>query len=345
MKHNWEYQRLGEVCEIYQPQTISSKELIEGGRYNVYGANGIIGRYNQYNHEFSEVLLTCRGATCGTINVSTPKSWINGNAMVIHPINSQLSTRFLKYLMNSLDYSSIITGAAQPQITRQSISPVKIPIPPAAEQEQIVAELDKLNEMIAIRKEQLKELDNLAQSLFYETFGDPITNPKGWETKSFEKCLVKVKYPSKLQTVDYALSGEYPIISQEDKLISGYTDIIDCVYKIEKPVVIFGDHTRVLKYIPFNFALGADGVKILLPNDTILSRYLYFCILLSKIPSLGYSRHYKLLKNLDVPVPPVSLQERFATQVEVIEKQKKLVEASIAELQTLLDSRMDYWFN
>ena len=97
MREGWTNKKLGEVCDIYQPKTISAKELVEGGDFLVYGANGVIGRYNSYNHENSEVLLTCRGATCGTINVSKPYSWINGNAMVIHPKNNDITQSFLSF--------------------------------------------------------------------------------------------------------------------------------------------------------------------------------------------------------------------------------------------------------
>lgn len=221
----------------------------------------------------------------------------------------------------------------------------KIPVPPMEVQERIVAELDKINEVIADCRELLCNLDALAQSLFYDTFGDPISNPKGWETNPFEALINKVKYPLKLQTKEYQNQGQYPVVSQEETLISGYTDRNDCVFYITKPIVVFGDHTRCVKYIPFNFALGADGVKILEPIDKLSSRYFFMVISLIKIPSLGYSRHYKLLKELIVPVPPLALQEQFAERIEAIEAQKKYVEAMIAELQTLLDSRMDYWFN
>ena len=145
MKEGWEYKKLGDVCNIYQPKTLSSKELVEDGKYLVYGANGVIGKYNSYNHESSEVLMTCRGATCGTINVSIPHSWINGNAMVVHPQQNNLSRDFLFYLLKGLDLSDVITGAAQPQITRQSLAPKKIGIPPLSEQQHIVEELDLLS--------------------------------------------------------------------------------------------------------------------------------------------------------------------------------------------------------
>jgi type I restriction enzyme S subunit len=183
MKKDWTYKKLGEVAEIYQPKTLATSELIADGKYLVYGANGVIGRYNEYNHKEKEILVTCRGATCGTINISEPYSWINGNAMVVHIIDDTLLFDFLKYSLKHLDWTNIITGAAQPQITRQNLSPAIIPIPPLSIQRSIVAELDLLHSVISKKKEQLRELDNLAQSLFYQMFGDPITNPMGWEIK------------------------------------------------------------------------------------------------------------------------------------------------------------------
>lgn len=194
MKQGWEYKKLGEVCEIYQPRTLSTDMLTNTGNYPVYGANGIIGYYNQYNHKDQEVLLTCRGATCGTINISEPYSWINGNAMVIHRKSEEMLFKYLKYLMLSLDYSFIITGAAQPQITRQKLAPTKIGIPPKSTQLAIVSELDKINELIRLKKEQLKDYDNLAQSIFYEMFGDPVENEKGWEVKKLGEVCTDLKY-------------------------------------------------------------------------------------------------------------------------------------------------------
>lgn len=265
--------------------------------------------------------------------------------MVIHSKSKSLLFDYLQYALTSLDYSNIITGAAQPQITRQTLAPTNIPVPPMEVQQQIAAELDKINEVIEDCRELLRNLDTLAQSTFYDFFGDPVTNPKDWITIPFEECIDKVKYPAKLQAKDYANSGRFPIVSQEESLISGYTDRDDCIYGVSKPIVVFGDHTRCLKFIAFDFALGADGVKILSPIKSINSRYFYFTLLLFNIPSLGYSRHYKLLKELAIPVPPLELQEKFAARIEQIEEQKKTVEKTIAELQTLLDSRMDYWFN
>ena len=148
-QQRWPMVELGEVCELYQPKTISQKEMKESGKYIVFGANGPIGRYDQYNHEEVEVLITCRGATCGTVNRSEPKSWITGNAMVIKPskINS-LDKDFLFNLLKISNLSSVISGSAQPQITRNSLSPFKIPLPPIDVQKEIVNEIEGYQKII-----------------------------------------------------------------------------------------------------------------------------------------------------------------------------------------------------
>ena len=134
--------RLGEVCDIYQPKTISRRDFVEDGAFTVFGANGIIGRYDKYNHEDSEVLVTCRGATCGTVNRSVPKSWITGNAMVVTPVSDNISKEFLFQLLRHSDLTQTISGSAQPQITRQGLAPFQIPLPPLEAQGAIVAEIE-----------------------------------------------------------------------------------------------------------------------------------------------------------------------------------------------------------
>ncbi len=139
---------LGDVCEIYQPKTITQQDLKEDGAYVVYGANGVIGRYDQFNHEFPEVIVTCRGATCGTLNYSQAKSWITGNAMVFSPKAGTLLKEFLYQILKYSDLSSTISGSAQPQITRQSIAPFQIPLPPLEVQKEIVAEIEGYQKVI-----------------------------------------------------------------------------------------------------------------------------------------------------------------------------------------------------
>lgn len=149
---------------------------------------------------------------------------------------------------------------------------------------------------------------------------------ENWTYKKFEDCLEKVKYTSKISTSDYLAEGKYPIISQEEGLIAGFWNNEADVFRTNKPVVIFGDHTRILKYVDFDFVLGADGVKILKPIDGLFAKFLFYYLQRCDIPSLGYSRHYKLLKEIEIPIPNSETQSRIVSELDllqsIIDKQK-----------------------
>jgi len=126
----WPVEPLTKICSPKQWPTISSKELTDSG-FPVYGANGTIGFYSSYNHEQPTVLITCRGATCGTINVCEPKSYVTGNAMALdEPDLGKTSLEFLACYLNVRGLNDTITGAAQPQITRQNLQVVTVFVPP-----------------------------------------------------------------------------------------------------------------------------------------------------------------------------------------------------------------------
>ena len=133
----------------------------------------------------------------------------------------------------------------------------------------------------------------------------------GWQTKPFDECIEKVTYTSKIQRKDFLVDGAYPIISQEDAFINGYWDHRADLFKITTPVVVFGDHTKVLKYVDFDFVLGADGVKILQPKSFLLPKFFYYQLQTANLHSLGYARHYKLLKELIITYPSLSEQQRI----------------------------------
>ncbi len=162
---------------------------------------------------------------------------------------------------------------------------------------------------------------------------------QGWEIIPFEDSIVKVKYTTKIPSNDYLEQGSYPIVSQEEGLISGYWNNEDDVFKVSTPVVIFGDHTRILKYVDFDFVLGADGVKILQPIKSIDAKFFKLYLESCKIPSLGYSRHYKLLKELQVPIPPREEQERIVAELDclsgVIEKKREQLKQLDALAQSI----------
>ena len=368
MRENWTYKKLGEVCEVYQPKTLSIEDLIDNGTYPVYGANGIIGRYNAYNHERPEVLLTCRGATCGTINISQPFSWINGNAMVIHRKSNELSFDFLKYVMLSLDYSIIITGAAQPQITRQKLAPTIISFPPLSEQQSIVAELDKINELISLKKAQLKDLDALAQSIFYDMFGDPIENEKGWEVKKLGEECVDMKYGTSRPASE---NGRYKYLRMGNITIDGHIDLTDLKTidipdeEVEKCIVRKGDilfnrtnsYELIGKTCMFDqsepMIIAGYIIRVRLSNNlhprfvSIMFNLPSFKMLLRNKAKGAVNQaniNSKELAATSIPLPPLPLQQTFAKRIELIEQQKAQISLTIKDLETLLASRMQYWF-
>lgn len=367
MKKNWTYKKLGEVCEIYQPKTISTEMLCSDGEFLVYGANGVIGRYNQYNHEESEVLMTCRGATCGTINISEPHSWINGNAMVIHPKTNDTfhSRTFLVYLLRSLDLSTIITGCAQPQITRMSLAPLTIPVPPLATQSRIVSELDLLQSIMDKQKGQLKEYDTLAQSIFYDMFGDPVENEKGWEVKKLGDCcnselgktLNQSKDTGTLRPYLCAINIQWNKIIKENLKQTQFEDTELERYSVKKGDLLIcegGDIGRA--------AIWNEDEEIQYQNALHRLRFGKEMIPIFCLYHMKYLKDKGVLDNrygkgvtikhlvksalLSIPfiLPPLSLQQSFASKTEAIERQKELINQSIREAQTLFDSRMEYYF-
>jgi len=135
-----------------------------------------------------------------------------------------------------------------------------------------------------------------------------------------EDLINNVKYSEKVLKSDFKAKGKYPIIDQSELFIAGYCNDENKLFHLNKPVICFGDHTRTLKYVDFDFVLGADGVKILEPNNSILTKYMFYCLRNIQIKNLGYSRHFKLLKEIQIPIPPLSVQEQIVAEIESYQK-------------------------
>ena len=145
---------LCELCNPKQWKTVSTSELTSTG-YPVYGANGVIGYYSNYNHYKETLLITCRGATCGTLNICKPFSYINGNAMALDDLSDEIDIKYLYYFLLSRGLSDTITGSAQPQIVRQSLKNVRVIYPNLDAQKRIIYVLGKADELLSIRKQQI----------------------------------------------------------------------------------------------------------------------------------------------------------------------------------------------
>ena len=135
VRKNWKRVKLGDLCSPKQWKTISTDMLTTKG-YPVYGANGKIGFYSSFNHEEETLLVTCRGATCGNLNICEKFSYVNGNAMALDNLSKSVSLLFLFYALRNRGFEDVISGSAQPQIIKADIERITVPVPPLSLQEE-----------------------------------------------------------------------------------------------------------------------------------------------------------------------------------------------------------------
>ncbi len=172
--------------------------------------------------------------------------------------------------------------------------------------------------------------------------------PAHWELLPFTDCLRKVKNKKKpsIPKGNYQESGEFPVIDQGASFIAGWTDSVVSLISDNLPVVIFGDHTRIFKYVDFPFVLGADGTQLLYPNDEILDvRFFYYALMNLKVPNKGYNRHYRYLKEFSVVCPPLSEQRAISHILQTIQEAKFTRQREIALERERKAALMDYLFS
>lgn len=172
--------------------------------------------------------------------------------------------------------------------------------------------------------------------------------PAHWEILPFTDCVKKVKTKKKpsIPKRDYQESGEFPVIDQGGSFIAGWTDLTESVISDNLPVVIFGDHTRIFKYVDFPFAPGADGTQLLYPNNDILdSRFFYYALLNLKVPNKGYNRHYRYLREFSVACPPLPEQRAIAHVLQTIQEAKFTRQREVALERERKAALMDYLFS
>ena len=241
---------------------------------------------------------------------------------------------------------------------------INIPIPPLPEQEKIVAELDCLSGIIEKKKQQLKELDALAQSIFYTMFGDPITNEKGWDVKRLGDIgkVITGNTPSTKDEENYS-SKDYCFVKPSDIGKDYVTNIEKTEFYISekaffqsRKLCIGSVLTTCIGIIGKVGVLKVDAtcnqqINAILPNDNYISEYIAWAIYLIKgvIEDIANAPVVPIINkgefsNIMIPIPPIELQQEFASKIEAIEKQKALIKQSITETEELFNSRMDYYF-
>ena len=387
MKEGWEYKKLGEVANIVGGSTPKTNiEEYWGGEYywvtpaELDGSKYIdrtvrsitskaIEKTNLTLLPYGTVLLSSR-APIGKVCITQAPMYCNQgfkNLVCKELLYNEFAYYYLKYNVSYLQ--SLGTGATFKEISKKVVENILIPVPPLSEQQHIVEELDLLSSIIEKKKAQLNELDNLAQSLFYEMFGDPITNEKGWEVKPLGKECTELKYGTSkpacengkykyLRMGNLTINGELDLSSlktidipddEVEKCIVRYGDILfnrtnsldligkTCMFNLDEPMVIAGYIIRVRlsknlnpRYISAMFNL--PRMKLLLKK-------------MAKGAVNQANINTKELASILTPIPPLDLQQQFASKIEAIEKQKELIKQSIKEVETLFNSRMDYYFN
>lgn len=265
------------------------------------------------------------------------------------------STQYIKlYLKRSyLNIRQQAEGGLQPNLNLSKIAQYDIPLPPLAEQKRIANEIERwfavIDELESNEDDLVKAIDKAKSKILdlaihgklvpQDPNDEPAIEllkrinpkfnscdgeddvPEGWEVASFKTiCDTISSKPYQILQSEIKDSGKFPVISQSANYIEGYSDREECVLQVKNPVLIFGDHTRVLKYVDFDFIVGADGVKII--QTKLTPKYVYYVLLctIHKIQGKGYARHFSILSNTLIPVPPREEQLRIVSKIEEVFK-------------------------
>lgn len=386
MKQGWEYKRLGEIGHIVTGSTPSTKDetnyspreycfvkpsdlpsqgiaLIEETEYYVSSK----GLSKSRVLPTGSVLVSCIGSI-GKIGILTKEACSNQQINAIIPKND-IDSKFIAYSIYAYRFllESIANAPVVPIINKTDFSKIQIPLPPKSTQLSIVSELDKINELIRLKQEQLKDYDNLAQSIFYEMFGDPVENEKGWEVKKIGE-IGSVERGAGISKKDFVEDG-LPCIHYgqlhtilEARTKKHYTSIPHDLLPKYK-VAHTGDLVMAITSEDvegsckstawlgnYDVIVGSDAAILHHEQDgTFLSYYTMTKAFYNE--KAKYAKGFKVthistkeIEKISVFLPPLPLQHLFAQRIEQIERLKSAVQKSITDLETLLASRMQYWF-
>lgn len=373
MREGWVEKKLGNLCVVLDSQRKPVAKINrKKGIFPYYGANGLLDYVDDYIFEGKYVLLGEDGANWDS-NASSSyivdgKIWVNNHAHVIK-VNNLLNDEYLVYYLNYKDLNKYISGAIIKKLTQSSLKEINIEYPDLSFQEKIVSELDKISEMISKYDEQLKELDKLSQSIFYEMFGDPVENEKGWEVKKLGYiCDVR---DGTHDSPKYVLKSEYILITSKN-IVNGRIDFDNVNFITEEDYVQINKRSKVDDGDIIMPMIGTIGNPIIVQTNNIYK----FCIknvalikfineatiknlfLLYLLKTTAYAEYLislnkggtqkfvslGIIRNLPIILPPLALQQSFARKIEAIEAMKSKVREAKKEAETLLAARMQYWF-
>lgn len=385
MREGWEYKKLGEVT-CYPNKRITLSELTP---MEYVGVECMLK--NKGGVSFSEELPNADAAVefvendilIGNIRPYLKKIWLSDrhggasgdvvNIRVTEDYKDSISASYLYKVLSTdafFEYDNSNThGAKMPRGDRKAIAEYCIPIPPKTIQLAIVSELDQINDLIRLKKEQLKEYDNLAQSIFYDMFGDPVENEKGWEVKKLRDVCLSITDGDHMPPPKSDSGIPFLTISDIDKetrtLQFGDTFYVPQEYYVklkEDRKAKMGDllYTVTGSYgIPVEvkterqFCFQRHIALIKVNGEFLTTKFLCHWVLCKSVKYMadrvatGIAQKtvgLNSLRNFEVILPPLPLQQEFSSRIEQIEKLKTEVQKTITDLETLLASRMQYWF-
>lgn len=373
-KYGWKINKIGEICEILDNlrKPVTKKDRIKG-LYPYYGATGIQDYVENFIFDGSYVLVGEDGARWGANDkcafIVKGKCWVNNHAHVLK-INKNILEEWVVYFLNFKDLDEYISGAVIRKLNQAALRGISIPVPPLPIQHQIVSELDVLSDIITKKKQQLEDLDKLAQATFYDMFGDPVTNEKGLTVKSLGE-ICEITSSKRIYAEEYQQEG-IPFYRSKEIIEKGKKKPISLELFISNEryneiknkfgipeigdilmtaVGTIGEIWVVDSDTPFYFKDG--NIVWLKMNKSNNSTYFLFVLGLlvkeykTKIANgAAYSALTIVnLKNMNVVFPELEIQNQFASKIESIENQKALINHSIGDVQQLFDYTMDKYFN
>ena len=367
MREGWEYKKLHEVCDKSSSNIVINKLDDNNGDYPLFGASGLVRNVDFYHQDKPYIGIVKDGAGVGRVNTYPAFSSLVGTMQYIFAKDNCLLD-YIKYFLIKLDLSHCVSGATIPHIYFKDYGKERIPVPSIDVQQSIVSELDKINELIRLKKEQLKDYDNLAQSIFYEMFGDPVVNEKGWEVKKIgEVCLIE-RGGSPRPIKDYITEDEDGLNwikigdAQEGSIFINSTKEKIRKEGLKKTRMVHKGDFILSNSMSFGrpYIMGVDGcihdgwLVLHDTNNTFNKLYLYYSLAHKSmyqqfkqmaVGGVVNNLNSEMVRRVLVLVPPLIVQQEFANRIELIEMQKKQIISTIQDLETLLASRMQYWFD
>ena len=386
-RSKWEYKKLGEVCTIERggsPRPIADYltddplginwikigDAVEGSKYISQTKEKIKPegmKKSRFVHKGDFILSN--SMSFGRPYILQVDGCIHDGWLVLHDNDDVFNKDFLYYYLSSPStyktFKKLAVGGVVNNLNSQLVRGVNVSVPPLADQQRIVAELDCLNEMIAVKQEQLKEFDKLAQSIFYDMFGDPVSNEKGWKTNKLGELGLLARGVSKHRprNAPELLGGTMPLIQTGDvanaemyitTYNSTYSDLgvsQSKVWKAGTLCITIAATIGKCAILSFDACFPDSVVGFMAESSKTNNEYMFFIfkclqkILEMNAPAVAQKNiNLAVLNALQIPLPPLSLQQQFAEKISAIEAQKELVKQSIAETQALLSYTMDKYF-